>query len=188
MIPRMMSAAALVATVTALVTATACERRNECWDGLAVGLLVDVALIDRYGPDSPYLGWVDVSSGRPSCRAHDGLDVGTTVRLAIESRIDGDCAQYLGRPLSGVTGIDFSGELRPIGVLSCQVNSGGYWRFAALRDRTHLDSSPFGERVVAGAYPPLRVIRWHALPTGECFDEWVGELRAVSPSEPDAGG
>ena len=160
--------------------APSCGGPRECWEGLRLGMLVDLALVDDYVEGGPYLGWVDISSGRPSCVGIDGLRVGTVVRFRLEETMSvGECVNYVGRPLSGVTGIDLSGDLRTGSIIGCQApQAAGWWRLAAGRRPTP-DGAPLGETARPGSYPPVWVFRWLSDSTGECFDEWVGELRAV---------
>lgn len=190
-----------VGVLACLLVASDCGRLGpveDCWDGLRVGDLVELELVEPYTRDTPYT-WIEYldpdrwSGGAPSCGGIDGLGPGRYVWRVAGRQSDGAtaCAYYWVTPLHPLGDVDFAGVVRPLpgGLVSATVpHCGGYWKLGALREPDQ-GRDAFGEEATPGRRPPLVVQRTISGDCGVCFDQWVAEIRHVDldAGSPDGG-
>lgn len=176
----------------ALLVASDCQFRfgppPDCWEGLRVGEIVELELLEPYTRETRY-AWIDhldpARVGLPTCSGRDGLVPGTyRFRVSSASNLGERCIMYAVVPLTPLIDVDVNPETRPTGgVVSVQgLYRGAYWQMQALRDPDQgLD--PFGEEAIAGQRPPL-VAQRYIWGDFRCFDQWAAEIRHA---DADAG-
>ncbi len=179
--------------LAALLLAASCRwggPLEDCWDGLRVGSVVRVRLIEPYVEGGRF-AWVEHADLTvPSCSARDALAPGEftfTVDRRVAEGTGILCGEYVALPSPDV-GVTFTSEearfsaeggvFSSVGPIDC-----GQWQFIVRRSSSH-DRNPFGELAVEGAEPPVFVERAVAsvcagVPT--CGDYWVAEVELVEP-------
>ena len=179
----------LVALCTA---APGCAPRVEdCWNGLGLGEHIELQIVDVYVEGGPYTWSAYVDPGWPGCAGRDGLMVGSQIEMELVSSVGvTGCREYIARPLTGVTGVDFSGVLSGGGggavVSSSTGYCGGFWEIQGIR-LAQEGRNPLGESAMTGRLPPVIVQRTMTGTCGaSCVDYWVGEVRLIAA--PDGGG
>jgi hypothetical protein len=186
----------LLAALTLVPLEAACRpvwgAPQECYDGFVEGEIVEIDLVEPYTPDGPYRWWRQGDWSPESCGGIDGLQSGVTMRVRVGPGVATDvnpCVTHRAEPIDTVRNVRFEGargEGQP-SVLGVSTSASGicgdsYWQLY-IRRHPSLDDDPFGEPLVAGEYPPLRIRRW--IDGCGCSDEWVGVIRHITPS--DAG-
>lgn len=173
----------LVAFSWLLVSCRPLSGEEDCYQGMALGQVVEVELIETHSRAGRYLYWDRGVAGIP-CEGEDGLGPGSRLRFRLSDHgTQGGCWTYWGELLTPVTGVSLLTQSRSgAGAVVGSQNrfesptcASTFWRFYALRHPS-LDDTPLDEPADPGRFPPVVVLREI---NGCCVDQWSAAIRTV---------
>ena len=159
---RALSAALLVCPLISSCWLTPQDR--DCYGGLELDGLYEIRVIEQWSEDSQFR-WPQFTSDwvnpYPRCNGADGLVAGTTFRVRLVQRRyppgDTSCRIYMGVPIDGITGVDFTETPRILdGVFSIQVFTPDRPYQMQAWSEVH---NPVGVVARPGEAPPIRLSR-----------------------------
>lgn len=137
---------------------------RDCYGGLELDGLYEIRVIEQWSEDSQFV-WPpyvqDLVSSPSACNGEDGLVAGTSFRIRLVQRRyppgDTSCHLYVGVPVAGITGVDFTAPRILEGPFSAFVFTPDGYHYG-IQTWTLLDN-PVGIPARPGEPAPIALLR-----------------------------